>query len=210
MPDARVDRELLACLARASEGHRRLCPRQVLGVRMGQYAGELLGLSLPQSDKRLLAFAETDGCTVDGITAATGCTVGRRTMRIIDFGKVAATFVDTVSGRAMRIWPHRNARHRAQFYAPEAQDRWHAQLDGYCRMPTGELLVAEDVRLDAPLAAILGRAGLRVVCAGCGEEVMNGREVRTDELSLCRSCAGEPYLVPTAPRVRSLAQLLSS
>jgi len=86
--------------------HQHLCPRQVLGVRMGMRAAVELGLNLPQSDKRVYAFVETDGCLVDGIVAATGCHVGRRTMQIVDFGKVAATFVDTASGTALRIFPH--------------------------------------------------------------------------------------------------------
>jgi formylmethanofuran dehydrogenase subunit E len=43
----------------------------------------------------LLTILETDGCAADGVSAATGCWVGRRTLRVEDFGKVAATFVDT-------------------------------------------------------------------------------------------------------------------
>src|SRR5688572_19018238 len=74
--------------------HTRLCPRQVLGLRMGLLAGQLLRLELPRTDKRLIAIVETDGCTTDGIMAATGCSVGRRTMFIRDWGKVAATFID--------------------------------------------------------------------------------------------------------------------
>ena len=72
--------------------HRHLCPRQVLGVRMGLLAAEVMGLDLPQTDKRLLTIIETDGCAADGISVATGCWVGRRTLRVEDYGKVAATF----------------------------------------------------------------------------------------------------------------------
>jgi formylmethanofuran dehydrogenase subunit E len=86
--------------------HHHLCPRQVLGVRMGLAAGSWLELTLPQTDKRLLTVVETDGCVIDGLAVATGCRVGRRTMRVLDFGKVAATFVDTVTGRAVRLAPH--------------------------------------------------------------------------------------------------------
>src|SRR5262245_57508692 len=79
----------------SSAQHRRLCPRQVLGARMGMLAGDVLGVKLPQTDKRLLTIVETDGCMVDGIVAATHCRLGRRTLRVEDYGKVAATFVDT-------------------------------------------------------------------------------------------------------------------
>lgn len=68
--------------------HHKICPRQVLGVRIGLLAGRLLEMPSPQPEKRLLAIAETDGCFVDGISAATGCYVGRRTLRIEDYGKL--------------------------------------------------------------------------------------------------------------------------
>lgn len=79
-----------AALARLAGRHRHLCPRQVLGVRMGLYAAERLGLPVPQDDKRLVAFVETDGCFADGVGAATGCWLGRRTMRLLDYGKAPA------------------------------------------------------------------------------------------------------------------------
>ena len=120
-----------ALLQASAARHQELCPRQVLGVRMGMLAGALLDLDLPQTDKRLLAIIETDGCATDGIAAATGCAVGRRTMRIEEFGKVAATFVDTATERAVRIVPRLEARALAREYAPEASSRWHAQLIGY-------------------------------------------------------------------------------
>ena len=100
-------------LALSTQFHQHLCPRMVLGVRMGMAAGRVLGLALPQTDKRLLTIAETDGCGADGISAATGCWVGRRTLHIMDFGKMAATFVDTTSGNAVRIAPSAQSRQLA-------------------------------------------------------------------------------------------------
>jgi formylmethanofuran dehydrogenase subunit E len=52
-------------------------------------AGELLDLDLPQTDKRLFAFAESDGCGTGGVSVATGCWDDRRTLRVMDFGKLA-------------------------------------------------------------------------------------------------------------------------
>jgi len=106
--------------------HRHLCPRQVLGVRMGLYAGELLGLTVPQQDKRLYTIMETDGCAADGVAVAVNCWVGRRTMRVEDFGKAAATFVDTQTGQALRIVPRPTVRQTARAYAPTAADKWDA------------------------------------------------------------------------------------
>lgn len=186
-----------ACLAHSAALHHHLCPRQVLGVRIGMLAAELLGLELPQTDKRLFTFVETDGCFADGVSAATGCWLGRRTMRLVDYGKVAATMVDTETGRALRIVPSQLARSYAADYAPEAEDRWHTQLLGYQRMPIELLLQARPVALSVSLVAIISRPGARVICMRCGEEVMNEREVVINAQMLCRHCAGvEPYYIP--------------
>jgi formylmethanofuran dehydrogenase subunit E len=163
---------------------------------MGLLAAERLALPLPQTDKRLFTFVETDGCFADGVSVTTGCWFGRRTLRLVDYGKIAATFVDTATGRALRIWPHPAARTRAPRYAPDAPGRWHAQLHGYQAMPADELLRSEWVTLNLSLDAIISKPGLRVLCDDCGEEVMNAREVVGDGCTLCRSCAGDPpYLL---------------
>ncbi len=78
-----------------------LCPRQVLGARMGLFGSQLLGIAISGNEKRLLVIVETDGCFADGVSVATSCTVGARTLRVIDHGKVAVVFVDTKSDRAV-------------------------------------------------------------------------------------------------------------
>jgi formylmethanofuran dehydrogenase subunit E len=173
--------------------HRHLCPRQVLGVRMGLYAGELLGLALPQADKRLYTIMETDGCAADGVAVAVNCWVGRRTMRIEDYGKVAATFVDTQTGVALRIVPRPSVRGDARAYAPQASNKWEAQLVGYQLMPYAELFDMREVVLHVPIEQIISRPGRKALCAACGEEIMNEREVKRDGVTLCRACAGESY-----------------
>jgi formylmethanofuran dehydrogenase subunit E len=186
-------------LTTSAAQHSHLCPRQVLGVRMGMYAGQALGLELPQADKRLFTFMETDGCAADGVAAATGCRVGRRTMYLIDFGKVAATFVDTVSKQAFRIHPHPDCRTYAARYAPPQADHWHGQLCAYQIMPDEELLVIEPVHLTVSLEALISQPGQRVVCQQCGEEIINGREVVRDDVWLCCACAGQRYYVVCQP-----------
>ena len=154
-----------------------------------------IDLDLPQRDKRLFVFMETDGCTADGVSVASGAWVGRRTMRMVDFGKVAATFVDTLNGAAVRIHPHPASRTRAVQAAPDAPDRWHAQLLGYQRLPEEDLLIVEPVSLVLDLASLVSRDGARASCSVCGEEISNEREVVSGEEVLCRACAGEAYCV---------------
>ncbi|MDQ3930653.1 MAG: FmdE family protein [Chloroflexota bacterium] len=190
MHDTYTQRDLQSCLEKAAALHHHLCPRQVLGVRAGMHAAELFGLPLPQIDKRLFAFVETDGCFADGVSVASGCWLGRRTMRLVDYGKVAVTFVDTATGRGVRVSPQPTARTRALDYAPNEPDSWHAQLAAYRVMPVSELLTVEEVRLTVSLEEIISRPGLRVACQACGEEIMNGREVPVGSRALCRRCAG--------------------
>jgi len=130
---------------------------------------------------------------IDGLAVATGCYIGRRSMRVLDFGKVAATFIDTQTGQAVRIVPSAHSRQLAKTYAPQAQSRWHAYLHGYQRMPNEELLTVQEVTLDVSLAEILSKDGYRVNCDICGEEIINEREVRHEGLILCRPCAGARY-----------------
>lgn len=175
--------------------HHHLCPRQVLGVRIGLLAGRKLGLALSRAEKRLLALVETDGCFADGVSVATNCWVGRRTLRVEDYGKVAAAFVDTQTGRSVRIAPRPEARRRAAAYAPEACDTWEAQLLGYQRMPDDELCGVQPVRLKAALEKLISHSGHRTVCQICGEEIINEREVVHDGGTICRSCWGDAYYI---------------
>lgn len=180
-------------LEKTAAMHHQLCPRQVLGVRMGILAGKLLDLDLPQEEKRLFVFMETDGCAADGVSVSTGCWVGRRTMRIIDFGKVAATFVDTKTDRAYRIHPHPACRSRSREYFPEAESEWHAQRDAYQHLTDEELLLAIPVELEVDLKSIIGQPGVRTDCTICGEEIINQRELVHEGSVLCLGCAGENY-----------------
>lgn len=173
--------------------HDHLCPRQVLGVRMGMYAADLLHVPYQQKDKRLHTFVETDGCFADGISAATGCTLGHRTLRLMDFGKVAATFVDTQTEQVVRIRPSLDSRQQAAVYVPEARSRWHRQLEAYQVMPLEDLFDVQTVTLTMSMQALISRPGIRVNCNICGEEILNEREVVHEGLTLCRACAGHSY-----------------
>jgi formylmethanofuran dehydrogenase subunit E len=183
-------------LNQSSARHSHLCPRQVLGARIGLAGAAALNLDLPRNDKRLLIIIETDGCFADGIEAATGCTVGHRTLRVEDFGKIAATFVDVKTGQAVRVAPRLDVRERAYACASDERRHYFAQLKAYQVMPDHELLSIQRVQLMTPVEAIVSRAGVRVNCDICGEEIINEREIMRDGLTLCRSCAGQGYYRP--------------
>jgi formylmethanofuran dehydrogenase subunit E len=160
---------------------------------MGLLGGQRLQLDLPQTHKRLLVIVETDGCFADGVAVATNCWLGRRTMRLEDYGKVAATFIDTQTGAAVRLAPQPAIRSRAYHYAPQARNRWEAMLLGYQRMPSDELLSIQPVKLKQPIEQLISRAGVRTTCQSCGEEILNEREIESNGQTLCRACAGSAY-----------------
>lgn len=188
--------DLQSLLHRSSMQHSHLCPRQVLGVRMGMFAGEILELDLPQTKKRLLTILETDGCFADGVEVATGCSVGHRTLRVEDYGKIAAVFVDTKNGRAIRLAPRLDVRERARLYAPQETRHYFAQLEGYQIIPADELFTIQEVSLTTPIESLVSRAGVRVNCALCGEEIINEREIIRDGIAFCRACAAPVYYHP--------------
>lgn len=175
--------------------HDHICPRQILGVRMGALAGRTLDIELPDRHKRLFCFVETDGCFADGVSVATGCTLGHRTLRLMDEGKIAATFIDLRGdlGRGLRLHPRPGLRQRALEAAPFAQSRWHAMLEAYQALADDELLCAQDVALSVPMRDLISRPGQRVCCAGCGEEIINDRERWVDGRMVCAACAGDSY-----------------
>jgi formylmethanofuran dehydrogenase subunit E len=191
-------------LQQSAARHNHVCPRQVLGVRMGVLAAALLNLPLPQSDKRLLTLIETDGCFADGVAIASGCELGHRTLRLIDYGKAAATFIDTHTEQAVRIAPHPCSRERAAVYGAGEASRWHGYLKAYQTMPDDELFVVQHVIPQFSVTELLSTPSHRVSCAQCGEEIINEREIVRDGIVLCRACAGQAYYTLT-PGEQSLS-----
>ena len=185
--------EVETLLKRSEALHRHLCPRQVLGVRMGLLAARLFAVEMPQTGKRMLAMVETDGCFADGVSVATGCSMGHRTMRLADYGKIAVTFIDTREGRALRVAPLPGLRARAVAEFPDAGNRWRAYLEAYQRLAENQMFAVQEVALNFDLKATIGRPGTRTCCIQCGEEIVNQREVLREGRMLCRSCAGESY-----------------
>jgi formylmethanofuran dehydrogenase subunit E len=119
--------------------------------------------------------------------------VGHRTLRVKDFGKIAAVFANVQTGQAVRLAPQLDIRERAHLFSPEVKNKYYAQLKGYQLMPEAELFSFEKVLLEPSLAAIISRPGLRSRCDRCSEEIINARQVMVGEETLCAACAGAGY-----------------
>lgn len=167
------------------------CAGLILGTRVAIAGAAALGIAVPDREKRLIVVSETERCAVDGIQAVTGCRPGKRTLRMLDYGKLAATFLDEKSGRAIRVSVRGDLRERVGATGP---DRYEVQRQAYARWPASELFTVAEVPFSLSEFDRPGPPKARVRCIGCDEEVSDGRHVETDEGPRCRPCWATAYL----------------
>jgi formylmethanofuran dehydrogenase subunit E len=160
---------------------------------MAMLGCQLLGIDEPTQGKRLIVYVEIDRCMADAIAAVTGCRLGKRTLKHMDYGKCACTFVDTLKERAIRILARDDARDHVRRYVPTELSKSDAQREAYKVMPDEELFVVQEVLVDIPDHDQPGRPISRVVCAICDEGINDRREVRLNGQVLCRACAQGGY-----------------
>ena len=182
-------------LRAAEQAHGHLCAGQVLGVRMAMLGLQRLGIDDPadKDRKRLVTFVEIDRCATDAIATVTGSRLGKRALKFRDWGKVAATFVDVGSGRAIRVAAKESSKALARAMHPELADKNRQQMRAYREMPDDDLFTTQWVKVEMRPEDLPGYQGERAVCEVCGEGINFRRELHRDGKVLCRSCAGERY-----------------
>jgi formylmethanofuran dehydrogenase subunit E len=188
-------------LREAEIAHGHLCAGQVLGVRMAMLGLEMLGISDPRGAdrKRIVTFVEIDRCMTDAIGVVTGCRLGKRALKFRDWGKVAATFVDLASDRAVRIAARESSKVLARQMHPEIESKNQQQMAAYREMPNDELFDVQWVKVAVAPEEMPGYKGGRITCAKCGEGINFRREVQKNGETLCKACAGERYYEPLSP-----------
>ncbi len=181
----------------AEQAHGHICAGQVLGVRMAMLGLQKLGIDDPQNNKeerkRLVTFVEIDRCATDAVAVVTGCRLGKRALKFRDFGKMAATFVDVQTGRAIRIAARESSKALARQMHPELESKNQQQMLAYREMADDDLFTTQWVKVELPAEEFPGYKGERIVCDLCGEGINFRREVRRQGKTVCRSCAGERY-----------------
>ncbi len=210
MPTAELD----TLLHEAEIAHGHLCAGQILGVRMAVLACRVLDIHEPRSKqspdrKRLVTFVEIDRCATDAIAVVTGCRVGKRALKLRDWGKMAATFLDLsrpispveMDGqadffRALRVVALESSKQRARENFPEIPDKNQQQMRAYRELPDADLFSAQWVSVRLPASEFPGFRGERVTCSVCGEGINFDRfrlasdaHGNKDGEALCRGCA---------------------
>ncbi|HEY6766508.1 MAG TPA: FmdE family protein [Candidatus Sulfotelmatobacter sp.] len=184
----------------AEVAHGHLCAGQVLGVRMAMLGLQKLAINDPQNNKedrkRLVTFVEIDRCATDAVAVVTACRLGKRALKFRDWGKMAATFVDVRSGRAVRIAAKESSKALARQMHPEIENKNQQQMLAYREIPDEDLFTTQWVKVDLAPEEFPGFKGERIVCDECGEGINFRREVHSKNKILCRACAGERYYYP--------------
>jgi len=191
----------------SAEAHGHLCPGQVVGVRMAMLGCDLIGLDdparLPQI-KKIIVYVEIDRCATDAISYVTGVNLGRRSLKFVDNGIMAATFVNLETNRAFRVVSTEESRELAEKYATGIKDKHRRQLAAYKIMPLETLFTVQEVRVDIPISDMPGPTRFKAVCQRCGAVVRDKREVFKNGQVLCRSCAFGAYFRVVRKTVKKL------
>src|SRR5437899_10037999 len=158
-------------LVEAEQAHGHLCAGQVLGVRLAMLGLTKLGIDDPRGKdrKRLVTFVEIDRCATDAVMVVTGCRLGKRALKFRDWGKMAATFVDVVTGKAVRVAARESSKALAKSMHPEIENKNQQQMLAYREMKDSDLFETQWVRVELPAEEFPGYKGERVVCVQCGE-----------------------------------------
>jgi formylmethanofuran dehydrogenase subunit E len=183
-------------LRESVEKHGHLCPGQVIGVRMAVLGCRLIGLDEPSSKtqrKKLMVFVEIDRCATDAIESVTGCKLGKRNLKLENYGIMAATFLNLETSLAYRIVAREEARGLAALYAPEVTDPHQQQLAAYMSMSDQELFQVQRVEVSVPPWEMPGPTMRKARCSICGQVVRDGKEVLRGDQVLCRPCNGDVY-----------------
>lgn len=175
--------------------HGHICAGQVIGVRMAMVGLEMIGIADPKGAdrKKLYVLVEIDRCATDAIQSVTGCSLGKRSMRWIDYGIMAATFMNLETEKAVRITAVEESRELSKNYCPEIINKYQQQLAAYMIMPLEELFRFQEVSVKLQESDMPGRPIRRVQCESCEDWVQDCREVEEDGKTLCRACAGQRY-----------------
>jgi formylmethanofuran dehydrogenase subunit E len=183
-------------LSACEQLHGHMCAGQLLGARMALLGCRLVGLEDPRGAdrKKTIVWVEIDRCMADAVSAATGVRLGKRSLKYVDYGKVAATFLNTATKQAVRLVARESSRALADERFASIANKRERQFRAYTEATDEELFASEFVCLELSEMDAPGSPRSRVICAVCNEGVNDGREVmRPDGSVICRGCDRGTY-----------------
>ncbi len=171
-------------LQRCIDYHGHYCAGQSLGVRIAKKG---LELASPEELKDLIVFVENDRCIADAVLMATGTRLGRRNLKFVDYGRMAATFINLKKDVAWRVSlkPFDSGEEGKE----DAKER-------VLGIPDNDLLIWKKVKVRLKKEDLPGKPERIVKCVRCGEKVFDGKDLTDSENGkgpLCRACAYGSY-----------------
>ena len=179
-------------LRRCVEHHGHLCMGQVLGVLLAEKGMDLIGTG---DAKEMIVICENDRCISDALQILTGTRLGRRSFKLIDYGKMAATFVNERTDTAYRVWVSAPRTKIGKYHSLPRLEKEKLLFD-ILHSDTDEILSCRRVRVEFAEEELPGRPKRVVLCESCGEKVMDGKDVEEEGRVLCRCCARGGYYDP--------------
>ncbi len=176
-------------LNRAVSFHGHLCLGQVLGVHLAERGMEVIRTTDPNE---IIVYVENDRCIADAIQIITGTRLGRRSMKLVNYGKMAATFINTRTGDAYRVWVSGKVNEMIGEISSDMQER-EMQYKTVLESCSDDIVSVQRVSVDIPGWEMPGKPQRIVICNRCKEKVMDGKDVLHDDGPLCMACAGNPY-----------------
>lgn len=176
-------------LQKAVDYHGHLCLGQVLGIHLAEKGMDVIGTTNP---KNMIVYVENDRCIADAIQILTGTRLGRRSMKLVDYGKMAATFINTDTGEAYRVWVSGKIS-KIVGKPPADRHEKERQYERVLQSRSEDVVSVQKVTIDIPPEAMPGKPKRTVICAQCGEKVMDSKDISGADGPLCLACAKSPY-----------------
>ncbi|HUT55491.1 MAG TPA: FmdE family protein [bacterium] len=158
--------------------HGHLCPGLLIGYRAAK-AGMKRLRGRRSGDEELIAIVENNSCAVDAVQFLTGATFGKGNLFFRDYGKQVFTFAKRPGGKAVRVALRPDVFARP---APSREDRVKMLLTA----KDDDLFNIKNVRITLPAEAEIHQS---LICASCGEPVMDTRTRKVKGKVLCIPCA---------------------
>lgn len=188
------ENEFSKYVKKVGDYHGHVCFGIAMGTKMALAAMKYFGLNPQVKNKDLIVYAEIDRCMTDALQVITGCTLGHRTLKYVDYGKFAATFVNLASGKAIRVTI------RESFDIKGSSEE---VVEKMAKTPESQIVNIQRVEVKIPETDLPGLAKKWECCSLCGERIMDGREVHRDNKTLCRACANGKYYVESNQKLKT-------
>jgi formylmethanofuran dehydrogenase subunit E len=182
-----MDRDFEEQLEKAVNFHGHICGGIVIGTKMAMYAMKLLDMELNKKDKDLMVFVEIDRCMADAVQSVTGCSLGKKSLKHMEYGKFASTFYNVSTGKGIRITDVDANKDNS------IEESTEELIERFKNTKNEELFKVQNVKIRLDSNELGGSHGDRAFCSLCKERVMDNMHILRNGKIFCKSCAEKSY-----------------